>query len=70
MKHSHQNHPNPNWIAKATGNKGGLHKSLGVPVGKTIPAPKVNSAVAGNYGPKAKKQALLAKTLKGLNKGK
>ena len=40
--------------------KGGLHSSLGVPQGKKIPVSKVASAQAGNYGPKAKKQANFA----------
>ena len=41
--------------------KGGLHRSLGVPMGQKIPAKKMASAAAGNYGPKAKKQAIMAK---------
>jgi hypothetical protein len=40
--------------------KGGLHRSLGVPQGQKIPAAKMASAKAGNYGPKAKKQANFA----------
>lgn len=40
--------------------KGGLHASLGVPQGKTIPKSKLRAAAAGKYGPKAKKQALMA----------
>ena len=39
---------------------GGLHKSLGVPAGETIPAAKMAAAKAGDYGPKAKAQAALA----------
>ena len=38
---------------------GGLHKSLGVPQGQKIPQEKINAAVRGEYGPLAKKQALL-----------
>lgn len=38
-------------------NKGGLHKSLGVPEGQPIPAAKLAAAKAGKYGPLAKKQA-------------
>ena len=55
-----------NWIAGATKNKGGLHKSLGVPEGKKIPAKKI-SAAAKKPG-KVGKQARLAQTLKGLRK--
>jgi len=40
--------------------KGGLHKSLGVPEGQDIPAAKMAAAKAGKYGPKAVKQANLA----------
>lgn len=40
--------------------KGGLHRSLGVPQGTKIPAAKMQAALAGKYGPKAKKQAQLA----------
>lgn len=40
--------------------KGGLHKSLGVPEGQAIPASKMAAAKAGDYGPKAQKQANLA----------
>lgn len=40
--------------------RGGLHRSLGVPQGEPIPAPKRAAALRGEYGPKAKKQAILA----------
>lgn len=40
--------------------KGGLHRSLGVPQGQKIPASKMAAAKAGKYGPKAKKQANMA----------
>ncbi len=53
-----------NWIAKATKNKGGLHRSLGVPQGKKIPASKI--AAAAKKPGKVGKQARLAQTLKGL----
>jgi hypothetical protein len=49
--------------------KGGLHESLGVPQGQPIPANKMRAALAGKHGPKAKRQAQLAQTLKGMNKG-
>lgn len=40
--------------------KGGLHKSLGVPAGETIPAAKMAAAKAGKFGPTAAKQANMA----------
>lgn len=40
--------------------EGGLHRSLGVPEGQTIPPAKMAAAAAGDYGPKAKAQAALA----------
>ena len=43
--------------------KGGLHRSLKVPEGKTIPKSKMRAALAGRYGPLAKKQAVMAKGL-------
>jgi hypothetical protein len=42
---------------------GGLHESLGVPQGQPIPAAKLQSALAGNYGPKAAEQARFAKNV-------
>ena len=56
-----------NWIAGATKNKGGLHRKLGVPEGKKIPASKLASA-ANSDDPTERKEANLAKTLKGLRK--
>lgn len=56
-----------NWIAGAVKNKGGLHRSLGVPEGQKIPAKKIAAAAA--KGGRVGKQARLAQTLKGL-KGK
>lgn len=47
--------------------KGGLHSSLGVPQGTTIPAGKMRDALAGKYGPKAKRQAQLARTMEGFS---
>lgn len=41
--------------------KGGLHASLGVPQGETIPEYLIAEAIAGQHGPKAKKQALFAR---------
>lgn len=50
-----------NWIKDATKNKGGLHKSLGVPEGEKIPKKAIN--VAAKEGGKVGKQGRLAKTL-------
>jgi hypothetical protein len=58
--------PNPYWIAGAVKNKGGLHRSLGIPQGQKIPAKKI--AAAAKKGGKVGKQARLARTLKGLRK--
>lgn len=54
-----------NWIAGATKNKGGLHRSLGVPEGKRIPDQMIEEATHSE-SPKVRKQANLAETLKGL----
>jgi len=43
--------------------EGGLHRSLGVPVGKKIPAGMMQGALAGRFGPKAAKQARFAKNV-------
>lgn len=48
--------------------KGGLHKSVGVPQGQKIPASKLAAAKAGKYGPKAKKQANMATSLAKIRK--
>mgnify|MGYP003353458883 CR=1 FL=1 len=43
-----------NWIAGATENKGGLHRSLGVPGGEKIPKSKIDEAAKkGGKGGKA-----------------
>ena len=57
--------PKKNWIAEATRNKGGLHRSLGIPEGKPIPAGKL--AAAATKGGRVGKQARLARTLKKLH---
>lgn len=56
-----------NWISGAIKHPGALHKQLGIPEGKTIPAKKLNAAAkkGGTLG----RRANLAKTLKGLNGG-
>lgn len=54
------------WIQKAIKHPGALHKELGVPEGKKIPAKKLEAAAKkpGKEG----KRARLAETLKKLKK--
>lgn len=54
-----------NFIAAATRNRGGLHRSLGIPQGKTIPQSTLQAAAKrpGKVG----KQARLAETLERLH---
>lgn len=54
------------WIAKAIGTPGALHRDLGVPKGKKIPASKIAAAAKkpGVVG----KRARLAQTLKSFNR--
>lgn len=59
--------PGKNWIAGATKNKGALHRKLGVPAGQKIPAKKL-AAAAKSSNPKERKEANLAKTLKGFKR--
>jgi hypothetical protein len=79
--HKHERHDHPgkpltklkeggNWIAGAVGGKsrGALHRALGVPEGEKIPAKKMASAKRSK-SPKIRKEAALAKTLKGFHKG-
>lgn len=54
------------WIAKAIKKKGALHKQMGVPEGKKIPAKKLTAAA--KKGGKLGQRARLAQTLKKLNK--
>ncbi len=54
------------WIKGAVKHKGALHKELGVPAGKKIPAKKL--AAAAKKGGKVGQRARLAETLKGLRK--
>jgi hypothetical protein len=54
------------WIQKAIKKPGQLHKDLGVPKGKKIPA-KMLSAAAKKKG-KVGQRARLAQTLKGMRK--
>lgn len=53
------------WIQKAVKNKGALHRELGVPEGKKIPAKKLKVAEHSSNS-KERKRAVLAKTLKKL----
>lgn len=55
-----------NWIAGAIKHKGALHKELGVPQGKKIPAGKLLKATHSS-NPLLRKRANLAKTLKGFH---
>jgi hypothetical protein len=55
---------------KITYTKGGLHASTGIRQGKNIPATKKQAALAGKYGPKAKKEAQFAKNVLIGKKGK
>jgi hypothetical protein len=55
------------WIQKAIKHPGALHKELGVPEGKKIPAKKLDKA-AKSSNPTLAKRANLAKTLKKLHK--
>ena len=55
------------WIAKATKNKGALHRALGVKPGKKIPAAKLAKA-AKSKSPLMRKRVALAKTLMSLGK--
>lgn len=48
---------------KITFKPGGLHKSLGLSPGTKIPAAAMSRAMAGHYGPTAKKQAMFAKNV-------
>ncbi len=52
-----------NWITGAIKNPGGLHKALGVPMGKKIPAKKMGNALKSK-SPSIRRMAQLAKTLK------
>lgn len=51
-----------NFIAQATKNEGGLHRSLGVSTSKKIPASKIEAATRSK-DPVIRKQAILAQTL-------
>ncbi len=58
------------FIQKAlskSGSKGKLHRELGVPEGKKIPEKKMEKALHSD-NPKMRKQAVFARTLRGLRK--
>jgi hypothetical protein len=55
------------WIKEATKNKGALHRKLGVPEGEKIPVEKLEKAEHSS-DPTERKEAVLAKTLKGFHK--
>jgi hypothetical protein len=56
-----------NWIKGAIKHPGALHKALGVPEGKKIPAKKMAKA-AHSSNPTMRRRAALAKTLKKMHK--
>lgn len=56
------------WISKAIKKPGQLHRDLGVPQGKKIPAKKL--AAAKKRGGKVGQRARLAGTLKKMNRKK
>lgn len=55
------------WISKAIKKPGALHKALGVPEGKKIPAKKMAKA-ANSKSPLMRKRVALAKTLGRMHK--
>lgn len=55
------------WIQGAIKHPGALHKELGVPEGKKIPASKLKAA-EHSKNPLERNRANLAKTLKGMHK--
>ena len=57
------------WISGAIKKPGALHRELGVPEGKKIPASKMKEA-EHSKNPLERKRAALAHTLKGFQKRK
>jgi hypothetical protein len=57
-----------NFIKSAIKRPGALHRALGVPQGKKIPASKINAAA--KKGGRIGQEARFAKVLKGIRKGK
>jgi hypothetical protein len=60
---------NEKWIQGAIKHPGALHKQLGVPEGKNIPAKKLAKAAHSN-NPKLARRARLAQTLKKMHGGR
>ena len=56
------------WIQKAIKHPGALHKQMGIPASKNIPAGKL--AIAAKKGGKLGARARLAQKLKSFNKNK
>lgn len=56
-----------NFIKKAIKHPGALHKELHVPMGKKIPEKKLEKAEHSESA-KMRKQAILARTLRGIRK--
>lgn len=60
------------WVAKDKfkpgGQKGKLHRELGIPEGEKIPAARLASAVRSS-NPEVKRDAVRAQTMKGWNHG-
>ena len=54
------------FIQKAIKHPGALHKTLGVPMGKTIPAAKLEAATHSS-NPTTRRRANLARTLRRLH---
>lgn len=55
------------WIQSAIKRPGALHKALGVPEDESIPTKKLTKALHSKND-RVRKEASLAKTLKGFNK--
>ncbi len=58
--------PDDKWMESADIHKGGLHKSLGIPMGKKIPVKAIKKAEHSS-NPKERKQARLAETFRAHN---
>lgn len=67
MKGDFNHYRNGGWIKDAIKRPGALHRNLGVPAGEKIPAKKLAKA-AHSDSPRIRKEAALAKTLKGFHK--
>lgn len=57
------------WISNAIKHPGALHAHLGVPSGEKIPEEKLEAAMHSK-NPKIRREANLAKTLKGMHHNK